>query len=701
MFSCRHTTDDNGIPIIIQHRYWNYYERGIAYSITKEWDKAATDFRIALGYQEGALYPESNELRRSKTYGVHFIKNYFPHRELGVCSYFLGNLEEAQKELLLSLEMLPSARAKYYVNKVQSAQLSGLSERITDPVSIIIDIPKDFSYHDRLRLKLEGKISSPYKISEVKVNGKRQFLELATQEFVLESNVLLVPGNQSIVILAKDLAGNSKKWEHVVISDLEGPSISVSPNETSPQDSFIIEITDEHKIMTLSIEGKEQILPGNKTHHSFELEREPHREIRIEAHDAAGNQTIFEENTDNLQKASIENLRYHPDHRLAAIPNTLEKDQTGNTNIATDFQIAFLPASTKSNSDKLQPIIRLNPEIPDNLSVTSQYYVMDLSVEDSGFIDSISLGINRQQFTKKVTKSKSVRFGFTQTIELNPQENHILISAQDHAGNVTNKRFRIFRKLPFDQFQRYRMTLAAQIDTQPTAFLNRSFFDFIYQKKFKNISSMDLSGKLNKLILGQEYRRFNLVERDEVTMNRLMFEHKIIHSSLRDFRYAIDANKMRDAEWYLRGSISLRGGGKSENWVLNGELIDVQEGNIIAISDAYFEGTSEEEIESGLRIFIHKLMQQLPLHSTLVGKDKNQNKIIVPLGNRDNIKRNFRFMFLSHNEKNSRFADPLISQNGRWIQGIVVEVDENDCLLEIFPKDAIESINAKDRVFLR
>ena len=59
--------------------------------------------------------PDDNE--NVRTYGMHFIE-YYPHRELGICLYQLGDKTGAQQELQISMKMEPSDRAKQYLGQL-------------------------------------------------------------------------------------------------------------------------------------------------------------------------------------------------------------------------------------------------------------------------------------------------------------------------------------------------------------------------------------------------------------------------------------------------------------------------------------------------------------------------------------------------------------------------------------------------------
>lgn len=699
--SCRHTTDEHGIPQIVQHRYWNYYERGIAYSIVKEWEKASDDFKVAMGLKEGALFPEYEDMRRNKTYGLLFIDNYFPHRELGICYFFTGNMIEAEKELELSLEMTPSARAKFYLNKVQSASLSKLDRGTTNPIQIEIDFPESNLFINRTTITVKGVIQSPFGIQEVYVNKRRELIELASEIYDLNSTLSLEPGQHTLAVATKDLAGNSKIWKKNIIIDVESPLVSFSPSDAALGKNIVIKVADDQDIDQLKIDGRIQSSPEVPASHSIEVPVHPYRKIKLEAIDKAGNRTRAEIDTENFQQAALHIPKRLSSFEFAALPVDPRQPRESADSYISDINVAVLPQPASLEEDRWGPKIFITPEILDAVSVTTSDYVLDVAVEDDSCIESIVIAVHKRRYAKALGEDKKFKYCFTRKLALKPGENHILIRAEDRHGNTTVKKLQIDRKIPFDQFQKYRMTMASHISTRTQSFLNNQFFNRIYKKKLEKILSIDINGIIDQVILGQSTTRFNIIERDMDTVNRLLFEQKIAHSRLKDYRYALEEKKMRNAEWFLRGSISLRGGSKNENWVLDGALIDVQDGTQLVTSDAYFEGATVDEVEYGLRLFVDKLVQQLPLYSTAVSKIVKSNKVIVPLGSLDNIKPNFRFMFVSQNEKNVLYADPMSSNDGKWIQGVAASISDSECVLEISPKNAVKLLKKNDTVFLR
>jgi len=103
--------------------WYKEYENGLEAMKNKDYRTAANHFRAA-------IIGNPNESKNVRTYGMHFIE-YFPHRELGVCLYNLGEKDEALRELKLSNQQVPSDRANEYLRQAGGGV----------PPPIIIDKP--------------------------------------------------------------------------------------------------------------------------------------------------------------------------------------------------------------------------------------------------------------------------------------------------------------------------------------------------------------------------------------------------------------------------------------------------------------------------------------------------------------------------------------------------------------------------------
>ncbi|MDZ7265104.1 MAG: hypothetical protein ONB16_10995 [candidate division KSB1 bacterium] len=91
-------------------KWYNYYETGLKEMERGNWARAIENFKEAVKTQD-------RDVKTIKTYGMHFIE-YFPHREIGICFFNLGQHDLAKNELLISIKQEYSARAMEYLAKL-------------------------------------------------------------------------------------------------------------------------------------------------------------------------------------------------------------------------------------------------------------------------------------------------------------------------------------------------------------------------------------------------------------------------------------------------------------------------------------------------------------------------------------------------------------------------------------------------------
>lgn len=90
------------------------YKSGLQAMERGEWSQAIENFQAALQVKDR----DSKKMRAS---GVTFIE-YFPHRELGICYFHLGENERAKQELTTSLAQEFSEKAKNYFDRISRGE---------------------------------------------------------------------------------------------------------------------------------------------------------------------------------------------------------------------------------------------------------------------------------------------------------------------------------------------------------------------------------------------------------------------------------------------------------------------------------------------------------------------------------------------------------------------------------------------------
>lgn len=79
----------------------------------------AANWQLASEYFQEAIRMKNDETNKLRAFGAIFIE-YFPHRELGICYYHLGDYDNARQYLQFSLSRKATDRAKDYLNRVNS-----------------------------------------------------------------------------------------------------------------------------------------------------------------------------------------------------------------------------------------------------------------------------------------------------------------------------------------------------------------------------------------------------------------------------------------------------------------------------------------------------------------------------------------------------------------------------------------------------
>ena len=98
-----------------QNKFYNYYTSGLEYLDKQDWQRAITELKSASSL-------EFEDVQQKRTYGTHFIE-YYPHREMGVALYMIGETEAAKKELELSIAYRSTDRAEEYFKKISGGVL--------------------------------------------------------------------------------------------------------------------------------------------------------------------------------------------------------------------------------------------------------------------------------------------------------------------------------------------------------------------------------------------------------------------------------------------------------------------------------------------------------------------------------------------------------------------------------------------------
>ncbi len=233
-------------------RWWSYYERGSSYMAGGFLAEAEADFLKALDGR-------ARDSWRARTYGLHFTE-YFPVRELGVCLFRQGRVDEAESRLAEALGMVDTERAHAFLDAVKKAKIArGDLRDDTDP-QLAANLTPARIISER-ELPVEATVADDTGVAEVRVNEKRVTQRGSKTEMAVKETVVLDEGVHEITVAAKDLADKETTAKVEVTVDLTGPTLGIfNPIEptVTPQNTVILEgaAADKHGVTRVSVDKR-------------------------------------------------------------------------------------------------------------------------------------------------------------------------------------------------------------------------------------------------------------------------------------------------------------------------------------------------------------------------------------------------------------------------------------------------------------
>jgi len=174
------------------------------------------DFRAAINRRE-------EDSLNSRTYGIRFLP-YFPHRELGIICSKTDRSKEAVLELERSLKFVDSARAKFYLNKVNEDILAETNVDKKNPV-IYIESEIDSHFTSKRTVSISGFCEDDYFVEKIFINGEALDIELALKKIFFNKKITLKRGSNRVEIKAQDLTGKVSVKYLEIETDLDGPIV--------------------------------------------------------------------------------------------------------------------------------------------------------------------------------------------------------------------------------------------------------------------------------------------------------------------------------------------------------------------------------------------------------------------------------------------------------------------------------------------
>ncbi|MEN7972677.1 MAG: FlgT C-terminal domain-containing protein [Verrucomicrobiota bacterium] len=401
-------------PYVIRHHtWWNYYQRGRLYLREGKSEEARKDFETALGRIPGARYPYTQERWRVRTYGMHMMEGYFPHRELGICMLKLNEPQEALNLLETSMRMEPSARAKFYINRIRERQAMAAA-----PPPQIHTVPLP-GWTDRRSVWVQGAASGSNPVSGISMNSEPEFIELAMPRLEFRKEFPLQEGNNQISITAADISGKQTTTNLLVTADWTPPQIHLRRAGTS----LTIICRDNLELHELQVNNRTVAPTGQE--HAFDWPLAPGKPLRLAVSDRAGNR---------VEWALTERELHHLSQSKEAAPPSLHVSDAGKT------------------------ITLYNPE-----------YALDIRAEDDTALRTVKLN------GENLLTRTSPLFRTLRRIPLATGGNRLVLTAEDHDGNRTEEQINIIYHPPeyMDRIYRLAATLSPLAGEIPNSAFER------------------------------------------------------------------------------------------------------------------------------------------------------------------------------------------------------------------------------------
>lgn len=559
-----------------RHRWWNYYERGLSYAEERYFEEALADLQEAISQR-------AQDQRMARTYGMHFL-DYFPHREMGIILYEKGDLDGAQRELELSLQYSPTAKARFYIDQIRKKRIEQSLIEVPPP-KIILSVSSDDMWTRNDPVLINGSAESDHFIAKITMDGEPLFQEGAQRRISFSKALNLTQGPHAIHFLASDLGGKSASRGLTVYVDRLGPTIvldRITGESKKGAGGVRLQgiLYDEAGVRQLEINGRTiPISRGKEVAFNHVIQSEDHI-IDLAATDLLGNQT-----TARIDQSAIA-TEQHPPILLAS----LESDTGANHFV-----------QQRKMEDRTPPVISLK-DWTNSQTVFMPKIYLEGQARDESEITAIT--INQQPILRK----KGHHIVFSWFYELQEGENKIRIEAHDTAGNVAIRDITIERKIPE----------AVQLKARHKVTL----LPFDNRKELTDVGVFFQDQLINAFV---KQNRFRVVERN--LLDLILQEQKLSQSQLIERSTALKIGQLVAAQSIVAGSIII-----SRNGVeIVSRMIDTETSEILATEDAFDEVKNTYSLgplAEGIAIKYHL---DFPMVNGLV-IDKKGDFILTDLG---------------------------------------------------------------------
>lgn len=623
-------------------KWWNYYDRALSKSEQGEFESAKSDLIKAIGLRD-------KDQRRARTYGMHFI-DYFPHRELGIACYHLGDLKRAQSELELSHASVETAKASFYLNAVRRQLLQKQGTKPLPP-AITVDFPAPNQSIKDSSITVTGRVTGDGLVSSIRINGRPYRFELAERSRQFFMEVPLDDGDTGIIIESADLAGGDARTEIPISIDREGPSLSLTSISRLTADSGKVRIRarlyDPSGIGGVKVNGVAMTTGNAREFDMDTLVSLPADTavLRIDAIDVLGNQTTMD-------------LR--PDRDGTAL---LRKPEP--------FLVA-MNGSKMFSADREPPLISLK-DSEDLPAVYIDRYYVEGDVFDNGRVEMITIN------GREIQLARGKKVFFSKMLKLKEGNNKITVEAIDGSGNRSSAHFNVRRVVPSSRRNLARMSLSV----------------LPFSGRIKNSAVQEMADDFLVAALVDQ-KRFQVVEREK--LKQVLQEQKLAKEKLTDPEHSIRIGKLLSADALLVTTIAE--GQKSLEII--SRLVSSETAEVMETRDAYMEEKSLAAIKELMEGLASKLTLGFPVLEGIVVK-REKGTVFSDLGGNSGIRKS---MPASIYRRGKEIVHPVSGKSLGWDMikigdGTIEDVQDTFSKIRIGDKVRPQDIQVKDTVITR
>ena len=620
-------------------QWWDHYLRGLSYSKGNYADDAISDFKNALNRR-------FKDQRRVRTYGMHILNEYFPHRELGIVYYKTKQYEKAIYELKLSINQFESAKAKYFFNLATEEYLKETHLDIESP-TISVNMPKNL-YTNQSDIILEGYVIDDYYAKEIWINEELFPIDMVVPKIEFNKCVSLKEGKNFITIAAVDLVGHKTERVIEIVCDRKAPIIYLD-----------------------KIELTESKVENSKIIKNYLIEGYLHDDTGIGQFQLNDHVVDMDEIVDghfsvNISLYSYEKIDFYLEDNLKNITTgKIDMEEFCATSSMTQLAYAgkdlmqFVSNRREIEQDIKPPVIKFK-NLPKALRVNWDEVYIEGEIRDEGTVTLLKIN----DFPL-ITRS-SPRVFFNYHVKLNEGINVITFYAKDDNENIITEKIEIYREIQ----SIYKIGSRLRLALMP--------FKYIGQRD--ELGGLIYDQLIQKVI---QQERFQLVDRDKIDL---------LLDKQGDSEYSsLEFGRLLSAEGVIVGRAYFY----DDYLEIIARLIDTETSIVLASCDVFgpIDNLSDVMLLSkGLAL---KFKQEIPLAEGIVTSIDETN-IQLNLKKSCGIKKHMKIIFYRMEEKDLRQI-PVLLGEGR-VEDIC---DEYSNAIISNNKDNIINLMVDDRVITK